>query len=414
MKALCIEAGLCAIRRTFPAIYGSSKFKVDVTDLHVAMSDFGVCLKSKPSTERTSDSFARTIPLHLSTLLRRADLQMREWFNKVRPVMDQVDVDTRDYLHAFSPRLAILGSVGNGQDVLGSAMVAILEEEGMYVRTVGMATTEVDFVAAFLEVRRHRLAALYLPAMHSWWYATDSKRDTFLGLLDEARHSRVVVVMTMEWTQDEMPTELGTYFCNLDGRRRRVDDWRIGVVVGCPDDEVKREFFTDLMQDVSKRRSPVSIPLEPPTLVQIDDIAEFNHEEIREITKEYETHKQRARGVYCAFLRDLKKSFKWFYKPDYWEQLEGIKPIDLSIMEDRARNDCYEQGEDFLKDIDIVRKEVVIGSDTKDQKHLKRKGDKMGVYASELVDSMTKEFVRQCRYFYLFKRNFLFDHRLEP
>ena len=157
----------------------------------------------------------------------------------------------QDYLKSFCPRLAIYGLPSMGQDLLGSAMVEMLEQSGFYVRSIDISslvsaetTTDSLVLAAFCELKRHRQAALYLPNLHAWWdSAPASTKEVFLSLLEQTRHASLMVIMTMEWEADEIPSEISSFFPDLGYsqdvlRCKKFGDWKFAIGLAAPDEVI--------------------------------------------------------------------------------------------------------------------------------------------------------------------------------
>lgn len=70
-QALCTEAALNAMQRTYPQIYKSdAKLKVDPTKVTVTAKDFMMSIKKLvPSSERSASSGAAPLPEHIKPLL---------------------------------------------------------------------------------------------------------------------------------------------------------------------------------------------------------------------------------------------------------------------------------------------------------------------------------------------------------
>lgn len=78
LKALCTEAALCALHRTYPAIYASSKkLKIDRESIHVTIPDFLTAMrKITPSSQRSGPQHAILIPVLTSTVSSTGSLKI--------------------------------------------------------------------------------------------------------------------------------------------------------------------------------------------------------------------------------------------------------------------------------------------------------------------------------------------------
>ncbi|NWV65437.1 ATAD2 protein, partial [Malurus elegans] len=71
IKALCVEAGLCALRRRYPQIHESDKrLKIDAKSIKVTAKDFAMAMqKIVPASQRAGASPGRALPLISKPLL---------------------------------------------------------------------------------------------------------------------------------------------------------------------------------------------------------------------------------------------------------------------------------------------------------------------------------------------------------
>ena len=153
----------------------------------------------------------------------------------------------QDYLKSFSPMLLIYGPCLMGQDLLGSALVEILEQNSFYVRSIDIGSLisvdvslESIILTAFCELKRHKQAALYLPNLHTWWNTvSDAAKEIFLSLLEQTRHASLMVLINMEWELSEIPSEISAFFPNLESNDpgcRKIGDWKYAYYLSAPDE----------------------------------------------------------------------------------------------------------------------------------------------------------------------------------
>lgn len=166
LRALCTEAGLNAIQRTYPQIYMTSEqLLVDPSKIHVQMSDF-VIAKRKiiASSQRSSTSGAAPLPKVIQPLLRDQVAAMKTALDNVLPRTKKATAleeamlepyDDEDFGHGrealfeefersrtYRPRLLICGSPGMGQSYIGPALLHHLE--GVHVQSFDLATVVGD------------------------------------------------------------------------------------------------------------------------------------------------------------------------------------------------------------------------------------------------------------------------------
>jgi SpoVK/Ycf46/Vps4 family AAA+-type ATPase len=173
LRALCTEAALNAMQRTFPQIYSSNeKLKVDPDQIKITAKDFMLSVKKMiPSSERATSSGAVPLPKSVEPLLRTQLKQIESIVDGLIPIkkkttalqeamFEQYEDDDhgfgRETLQAefekarvFRPRLLIGGEPGMGQAYLGGALLNHFE--GLHVQSF-------DLPMIFSDASRVRIA----------------------------------------------------------------------------------------------------------------------------------------------------------------------------------------------------------------------------------------------------------------
>jgi len=179
LRALCTEAALNAIQRTYPQIYSSKeKLIVDPDKISIHATDFMLSVKKMiPSSERSASSAATPLPRLIEPLLR-------DQYDGILKVLDNIlprpkkttaleeamyeqhhDADHgfgREALHQefersriFRPRLLVCGTPGMGQNYLANACLHHLE--GTHIQNFDLATLlgdgRVSFRTLLLDMR---------------------------------------------------------------------------------------------------------------------------------------------------------------------------------------------------------------------------------------------------------------------
>ena len=162
LRALCTEAALNAIQRTYPQIYSSKeKLVVDPEKISIHATDFMISVKKMiPSSERSTSSSAVPLPRIVEPLLRNQYKAILRVLDNILPrpkkttALEEAmyepfeDADHgfgREAMHQefersriFRPRLLISGLAGMGQSYLAAAILHHLE--GVHVQTLDLAT----------------------------------------------------------------------------------------------------------------------------------------------------------------------------------------------------------------------------------------------------------------------------------
>ncbi|KFY56008.1 hypothetical protein V497_06560 [Pseudogymnoascus sp. VKM F-4516 (FW-969)] len=214
LRALCTEAALNAIQRTYPQIYSSNeKLIVDPDKIKITAKDFMLSIKKMvPSSERATSSGTAPLPKAVEPLLRDQLKSIENLLDGLIPIKKKTtalqealyeqyeDEDkgfgretlAQDFEKArvFRPRLLIGGDPGMGQGYLGSALLNHFE--GLHVQSFDLPTiysdsarsAETAIVQLFAEVKRHKPSVIFLPGVDTWYHTlSESAITTFLGLL---------------------------------------------------------------------------------------------------------------------------------------------------------------------------------------------------------------------------------------
>ncbi|KAG9234142.1 hypothetical protein BJ875DRAFT_510235 [Amylocarpus encephaloides] len=285
LRALCTEAALNSIQRTYPQIYSSNaKLLVDADKIKVTAKDFMLSVKSMiPSSERATSSGAAPLPKLVEPLLRDQLKKIETVLGGLIPIKkkttaleeamyEQYDDEDQGFgretmqqefekSRVFRPRLLIHGEPGMGQVYLGGAILNHFE--GLHVQNFDLPTLfndaaktpEAAIVQLFAEVKRHKPSVIYIPAIEVW-YQTLSKAqiDTFLGLLKAIPPTDPVLVLgitegPIAQLDPEMLRELFGF-----SRKNRLQVER-------PEKHNREAFFAPIREYVEKKPNEFPEPL---------------------------------------------------------------------------------------------------------------------------------------------------------
>lgn len=196
LRALCTEAALNSIKRTYPQLYRSTKrLQIDPKTIKVKVKDFVMSMKRMvPSSERSSISPSKPLSPELKPLLNEAFQDIEKTLQKLMPVASKLNpleevmyddpkendfeyqqrLETFETLRIYKPRFLICGRKGLGQTALGPAILQ--QYEGVHVQSFDMSTLlqdstqsiETSIIHLFLEVRRHTPSIIYIPDIDNW------------------------------------------------------------------------------------------------------------------------------------------------------------------------------------------------------------------------------------------------------
>jgi SpoVK/Ycf46/Vps4 family AAA+-type ATPase len=162
LRALCTEAALNSIQRTYPQIYSSNdKLKIDADKIKITAKDFMLSVKKMiPSSERSTSSGAAPLPKGIEPLLRDQLRKIEAILDGLIPIKkkttalqeamyEQYEDDDHGFgretlqqefekSRVFRPRLLIGGEPGMGQSYLGGAILNHFE--GLHVQSFDLPT----------------------------------------------------------------------------------------------------------------------------------------------------------------------------------------------------------------------------------------------------------------------------------
>ncbi|ELR04240.1 hypothetical protein VC83_00293 [Pseudogymnoascus destructans] len=282
LRALCTEAALNAIQRTYPQIYSSNdKLIVDPDKIKITAKDFMLSIKKMvPSSERATSSGAAPLPKAVEPLLRDQLKSIEVLLDGLIPIKKKTtalqealyeqyeDADSgfgretlaQDFEKArvFRPRLLIGGGPGMGQGYLGSALLNHFE--GLHVQSFDLPTiysdsarsAETAIVQLFAEVKRHKPSVIFLPGVDTWYHTlSDSAITTFLGLLRGIPPTDPVLVLGIcDAEPDQASPEMIRDLFGFTKKNR--------FLIARPSRRNREDFFKNIIEYIKKQ--PTDFP----------------------------------------------------------------------------------------------------------------------------------------------------------
>ncbi|ROW12186.1 hypothetical protein VMCG_00556 [Cytospora schulzeri] len=345
LRALCTEAALNAIQRTYPQIYSSEqKLVVDPGKISIHATDFMISIKKMvPSSERSASSSASPLPKAVIPLLRDQYLEIEEAVKAILPIKPKVtaleeamyepyeDSDHGfgrenlqqefDRSRVFRPRLLLTGQSGMGQNYLSAAILHHFER--VHVQYLDLATilgdgrpAEQVITGMFTEVKRHKPSVIYIPHVDAW-YATlgASALGTLVTMLrDIPQTDPVLLFATADCEASEVDKDIMKGLFGLS-RRNRIE-------IARPNNDNRMEFFYNVASNIKKspadfpdpsnrkKRILEILPVAPPPPPKPKSKAEIK-DELRRDRQLLNLLKMRLQPV----MDQIKKKYRSFYKP---------------------------------------------------------------------------------------------------
>ncbi|KAI0804048.1 hypothetical protein GGR55DRAFT_659587 [Xylaria sp. FL0064] len=316
LRALCTEAALNAIQRTYPQIYFSKeKLVVDPEKVNVQMTDFVIAKKKiVPSSERSSTSGAASLPKYIEPLLRNQFKAITHRLDGIFPRKPKVTAleeamyepyDDEDFgfdreqlfqefdnSRSFRPRLLVHGMQGMGQSYISAAVLHYFE--GVHVQNFDLATiigdsrpAEQVLTGLFTEVKRQKPSVIFIPNVDAWYQTLAGPALTaFLGMLRSLHPTDPVMVLgTCETEIKDLKPEL---LRNLFGFSRSNT-----IEIGRPAKENREEYFSRVIAHIQrmpkdfpdpmhrKKRQLEELPIAPPPPAKKLTKEEIHNEDVR-------------------------------------------------------------------------------------------------------------------------------------
>ncbi|XP_015256435.1 PREDICTED: ATPase family AAA domain-containing protein 2-like isoform X1 [Cyprinodon variegatus] len=457
IRAVCTEAALCALRRRYPQIYGTSqKLLLDVSSISVSSCDFVAAMrKMKPASQRSNACPTKPLSRVVRPLLGAALCQILEVVQKLFPhaeqgmkrkwdpdltsgVLDDGLMNGADggsstcsisapstsqrktFLHfarsavqhpmAHRPRMLLVGRPDSGQTShLAPAILHALERFTVHSLDAavlfGLSSTSPEEACAqvFYEAKRTSPSILYIPHIQQWWDTAGSAlRASFLSLLGSiSPFSPILLLATCSLPHQQLDPEIQSLF-----REEYGEIYTMTV----PTQQERTEFFRDLILNQAAEpppsRNKVTQKVEILPVAPLPYQRQMSEQE-RLRLEEQEEDVLRELRLFLTNLTErlmLDRRFKAFTKPVDIEEVPDYlmvvqNPMDLSTLLSNIDEHKYVTVNEFLSDADLIWQNALEYNPKRDQadRHIRH-------HACTLKDTMRtiirkeldKDFQRIC------------------
>ncbi|XP_076665616.1 ATPase family AAA domain-containing protein 2B-like isoform X3 [Andrena cerasifolii] len=374
LRALCTEAVLQGLRRTYPQIYTTNnRLLLDPERVEVKKRDF---LQASsilvPSSQRVSPCSRRKLQPFIEPLLG-PPLEVLLGSIKgifpqgVNPAMAKIKITKG--IHR--PRLLISGgnlSEGQGPHL---AQALLYHMEHLPVQTLDVSTLfaesgrspEETCVQVFNEAARNVPSIIYIRSIDQWWpLVPETVKAVFLCRIAALDPSLpILIVATSDTTYQDLPSQLRSLFSELRGEVYCMET---------PTAEQRSTFFRPIFMIQSVKPPKIKackvevleeLPLAPNPMPK-----KLSDEEKKLLYEKEEVSLRELR----IFLREIcaklarNRQFFMFTKPVDTEEVPDYnmiikQPMDLETMMTKIDMHCYLCARDFLDDIDLICKNAL-------------------------------------------------------
>ncbi|KAK9813516.1 hypothetical protein WJX73_003943 [Symbiochloris irregularis] len=412
LKALCTEASLQALRRSYPQIYETDdNLLVDPASVRVLRQDFMAAHQGiVPAAHRQAASHARPLPdlvrPALQTYLKQVLEQLRNSFPAAATCLALAEKEeeglragdlalphtesaavtdfgsigaskgsSANLLASSHSKVLLTGQQGAGQHYLAAAVLHALE--GLPVHSLALPSLLADgssrsaeeaLVHIIVEAQRSAPCILYLPHLQLWWgTAPPTLRATLWMLLsDLPSTSPMALLGTCDCPLQELDPEALELF-GLEAEPL----FSGGIEISAPEATARREMF-DAVADalalpVQPEMAAAQMP-PPPRLPKAPD-AEAASAAARAAAVEAARQQQQAMDVEAvrslrmklrSILSSLlgRRKYQMFAVPpdpddaDFWQKVSA--PMDLSTMLARLNGGHYPTAQLFETDLCLI------------------------------------------------------------
>ncbi|KAJ3331664.1 hypothetical protein HDU76_002579 [Blyttiomyces sp. JEL0837] len=407
VKALCTEAALNAVRRSYPEIYESGhKLQINVGDIRVVRDDFAKSIKAViPSTQRSSTIYSAPIPPHVLPLVADTFKLAEASLDVLTPLLRMVaeahattfaaQSDTQvgpstsagvdlslplnlTFGKSVQPRMIVCGPPGMGQRIIGPAILERLESCKFHVQALDLASLLHDsarspdaaIIQLLHELKRHRPAVLYIPDIDTWWESLpESAKSVFSTLIQRDVSDPVMIVATCEKSFRELHEDLKSLIRGRSGVSDKVQGWKRVIEAQKPDELARKEFFASVIQAARTPPTPINQENEPSRHVRAAPLTRAPSPPPRELTQaetdalfDHDENLRRQLRMELRFIiQDIKrlKKFSDFHRPvdpdaypDYYQVV--THPMDLETIFWRVNTNRYSVLDEFVDDFKCI------------------------------------------------------------
>ncbi|XP_014219743.1 ATPase family AAA domain-containing protein 2 isoform X2 [Copidosoma floridanum] len=369
LKALCTEAVIQSLKRTYPQIYKTNnRLLLSPERVEVKKLDFTrASMLLVPASHRVTSCVGRRLESFVEPLLESS---LQELLSRIRKIFPQgtnhelAKLKVTKGVHR--PRLLISGGDMARNQATSLAKAVIFDMDHLPVHTLNVSTLfaesarspEEACVQVFNEATRNMPSIIYIASVDQWWpLVPETVKAVFLCRIASLDMSTPILILaTSELSYEELPDQLKNLFSELCEEIHSIE---------APTEEERTKFFKPLFMvqslrvpQTKKKRDEV---LEELPLAPDPEPKKLTDEEKRVIHEKEEISLRELR----IFLREIcaklarNRQFFMFTKPVDTEEVPDynkiiVQPMDLETMMTKIDMHCYLCARDFLDDIDLI------------------------------------------------------------
>ncbi|XP_011505314.1 PREDICTED: ATPase family AAA domain-containing protein 2-like isoform X2 [Ceratosolen solmsi marchali] len=369
LKALCTEAVIQGLKRTYPQIYlTTNRLLLNPARVEVKKTDFiRASSLLVPSSHRVTPCVGRRLTPFIEPLLESSLQKLLITIKKIFPQgTNHALAKSKVSKGIYRPRLLIAGGSMARNQGPQLAKAIIYHMEHLPVHTLNVSTLfaesarspEETCVQVFNEATRNIPSIIYIAAVDQWWpLVPETVKAVFLCCITSLVPSiPILILATSEVTYEELPIQLKNLFSKLRGE--------VHLITGTIEEQ-RTKFFRPVFT-VQSLRPP---QLQKKNIEILEELPLAPDPEPKKLTTEekkvlFEKEEISLREL-RIFLREIcaklarNRQFFMFTKPVDTEEVPDYneiiaQPMDLETMMTKIDMHCYLCARDFLDDIDLI------------------------------------------------------------
>ena len=372
LKALCTEAALCSLHRSYPQIYQSTKkLKIDSTHIQVTISDFLQAFhKITPSAKRSGPQHANPVPTYLRCLLSSQEGIILSGLYPIFPFfagesgcpnlfLSRSTADPEQPPLCYRPRLVLTGSSESAIEMIAKSLLYRLDScyhISLDVLSLSRDGSMTDtMLSGIREAFVHSPSILYIPRIDIFSQNASEIIPLLTMALNTLPSTAPVLVLATSVSKDFGP------FASLFSPSTNT----CHVTLSPPSEESIRSFILQLLPSLV---AAPSVQAPPPVLEELEEVIEppkkpvLTQEEIQLILEKEEHSLRELRNFFREVLYSLSRNsrYRCFVEavkkedvPDYYDIIEH--PMCFDDMFVKLDKKEYVTLDLFMKDLLLIQ-----------------------------------------------------------
>ncbi|KAL7298439.1 hypothetical protein TKK_0008227 [Trichogramma kaykai] len=369
LKALCTEAVIQGLKRTYPQIYlTNNRLLLNPTKVEVKKEDFEKASSLLvPASHRVTPAIGQKLLPFMEPLLEPVLQELISIVQEIFPQgMNPALAKTKTTKGIHRPRLVITGGTKARNQSPQLAKALLYHMEHLAIHNLNVSTLfsesarspEETCVQVFNEASRNVPSVIYVEGIDQWWpLVPETVKAVFLCRISSLSPTLPIFILTSsEVDYEELPEQIQQLFSQLRGEVYNIP----GTT-----EEQRVKFFKPIFTTMSLRPPVIKLKnleaLEELPLAPDPEPKKLSPKELKILHEQQEVSLRQLR----IFLREIcaklarNKQFYMFTQPVDTEEAPDYNdiishPMDLETMMTKIDMHLYMCARDFLDDVDLI------------------------------------------------------------